>query len=145
MSVRQEPKLASCPRCRAIFVLTDWSVCGKCIHAEETDFSLMRDVLSQSPNLTPERLAMAANVTLACVLRMLDEEQLSNASPEGSPECKQCGAPALNNGQGLCIGCLLDLDRRLGQELNTARANRKPPIRGVARHVHDMLTSKRRV
>ena len=145
MSVQQEPKLASCPRCRAIFVRTDWPVCRKCIHAEEADFSLMRDALSEHPNLTPERLATAANVTLACVLRMLDEEQLSNDTPEDSPECKQCRAPALNNGQGLCIACLLDLDRRLGEELETARANKKPPIRGVAHHVHEELASKRRV
>ncbi len=145
MSVQQEPKLASCPRCRAIFVRTDWSVCQKCIHAEEADFSLMRDALSENPNLAPERLAMTACVTLACVLRMLDDEQLSNDNPESAPECKQCGAPALNNGQGLCLGCVLDLDRRLGQELDTARANKKPPIRGVARHVHEMLSSKRRV
>ena len=143
MSVDLEPKLASCPRCRAIFVSMDWAVCQKCVHAEEADFSLMRDVLSRNPNLTPERLARNANVTLACVLRMLDEKQLSNDKPGGTSICNQCKAPALDNGQGLCIGCLLDLDRRLGEELNTARANKRPPIRGVAHHVHEMLSAKR--
>jgi len=33
----------------------------------------------------------------------------------------------------------------LGEELETARANKKPPIRGVAYHVHQELALKRRV
>ena len=144
MSVVREPKLASCPRCRAIFVRTDWPVCQKCVYAEEADFSLMRDALSENPHLTPDKLSKTAKVTLACVLRMLDDKQLSNENPGGPPECAQCQAPALNNGQGLCLGCLLDLDRRLGEELKRARANKKPPLRGVARHVHEILSSKRR-
>ena len=145
MSVQHEPDLANCPRCRAIFVPGEWQVCQKCIHAEEADFSLIRDALSENPDLDPKKLAQSVSVTLRCVLRMLDDEQLSNENPDRSPECKQCGAPAVKNGQGLCISCLLDLDRRLGQELNAARLNKKPPIRGVARHVHEMLCSKRRV
>ena len=144
MFVEQEPSLANCPRCRAIYVRTEWHVCHKCIHAEEADFSLIRDALSRNSNLTPDELAFSSSVTLASVLRMLDEEELSNQNPDSQVQCSQCKAQALNNGRGLCIGCLLDLDRRLGEELNIARANRKPRLRGVAYHVHELLSAKRR-
>ncbi len=144
MSVQKEPHLANCPRCRAIFVRTEWGVCQKCVHAEEGDFSLIRDVLSECPNLTPEELAGRASVTLACVLRMLDEEELTNQNPDSHVQCTQCSAQAINNGHGLCIGCFLDLYRRIGEELAVARSNQKPPVRGVAYHVHDLLHAKRR-
>lgn len=143
MSVLKEPTLANCPRCRAIFVRTEWGVCQKCVHAEEGDFSLIRDVLSECPNLTPEVLAFRVSVTLACVLRMLDEEELTNQNPDRHVQCSQCRAQALNNGHGLCIGCLLDLDRRIGEELVVARSNQRPPLRGVAYHVHALLQAKR--
>ncbi len=144
MSVQQEPSLANCPRCKAIFVRFEWHVCQKCIHTEEADFSLIRDVLSKKPDLTPDELAISSSVTLACVLRMLDEEELTNQNPDSEVQCIRCSAQALNNGHGLCISCLLDLDRRLREELNVARSNQKPPPRGVAYHVHQLLTAKRR-
>ncbi len=144
MSVQKEPSLANCPRCRAIFVRTEWNVCQKCIHAEEGDFSLIRDAASKNPDLTPVELASSASVTLACVLRMLDEKELSNQNPDSHVQCSQCSAQAVNNGHGLCISCLLDLDRRLGEELKIARSNQKPPVRGTAHHVHDQLSAKRR-
>ena len=144
MPVQKEPGLANCPRCRALFVRTEWYVCPKCIHAEEADFRLIRDALSNDSNLPPDELAIHSSVTLACVLRMLDEEELSNQNPDSQVQCSQCSAQAVNNGRGLCIRCLLDFDRRLGEELIIARSNQKPPLRGVAHHVHEQMTAKRR-
>lgn len=144
MSVQQEPSLANCPRCKAIFVCFEWHVCQKCIHAEEADFSLIRDVLSKKPDLTPDELALSSSVTLACVLRMLDEAELTNQNSDSEAQCVRCSAQALNNGHGLCISCLLDLDQRLREELIVARSNQKPPLRGVAHHVHEEMSAKRR-
>ena len=145
MPISQEPKLSNCPRCRAVFVRLDSSVCCKCIHAEDTDFSLIRDALAENPALAPEELAYTAGVTFAGVLRMLDEEHLASESPDNGAICGQCGDPAISNAKRLCVRCLLDLDRRLGEELKLAQQNKKLPPRGVARHVHASFTAKRRI
>jgi len=119
-------------------------VCTKCIHAEDTDYSLIRDALLENPEMGSEALAHTAGVTIACVMRMIDTEQLASESPDNSAICGQCGADAISQAKRLCIACLLDLDRRLGEELRIAQLNKRPPVRGVARHVHEVLSAKRR-
>ena len=39
---------------------------------------------------------------------------------------------------------MFDLDRQLSIEMNEVRKNRPEPLKGVAHHVHDMLSFKRR-
>lgn len=144
MTESTEPRLSICPRCRAIFVQDISPVCTKCIHAEDSDYALIRDALVEDPGMGQEELAQAAGVTLVCVMRMLEEKQLASERPGNDAICGQCGEPALSDAKRLCIGCLLDLDRRLGEEVRVAQRNKKPPVRGVARHVHEVLTAKRR-
>ncbi len=144
MTESREPRLSNCPRCRAIFVRDMSCVCPKCIHAEDTDYSLIRDALAANPELGPEALAHTAGVPLSCVMRMIDEQQLASDSPNNGAICGQCGEEAISQAKRLCIACLLDLDRRLGEELRVAQLNKRPPVRGVARHVHEVLTAKRR-
>jgi len=145
MRQKPEPKLAKCGRCKTLYVRTHSHVCSRCLDAEDSDFLRIRDVLVEHPtlNLAPEELADAANVTIACILRMLDQDMLA---AEGDEEilCGKCGAPAISVVQRLCTACMFDLDRQLSMELSVARLNRPDPLNGVAHHVHQMLDAKRR-
>ena len=142
MGAKQESKLAKCGRCKTLFVRAHSHVCERCVGAEDSDFIRIRDVVAERPYLGPEELAEKASVPVACVLRMMDQDLLAAQGDEAL--CGRCGAPAINVTQRLCTGCLYDLDRELSVELNAIRMKLPQSLRGVAHHVHAMLSSKRR-
>ena len=142
MGAKQESKLAKCGRCKTLFVRAHSHVCERCVDAEDSDFIRIRDVVVEQPHLGLEELAEEANVQVTTVLRMMHQDLLAAGADKAL--CGRCGAPALNLTQRLCTGCMFDLDRELSVELNAIRMKLPRSLRGVAHHVHAMLSSKRR-
>jgi len=144
MPERPEPELGHCARCRRLYVRTTWTVCGKCVDMEASDFARIREVLEAQPHLGVEELADRAQVTAACVLRMLDEGLIASQADDDAAVCGRCGAPAISATKRLCTGCALDLDRQLALELNQAAlAKRSRVLKATAHHVHEVLSEKR--
>ena len=145
MLEREEPQLANCARCRRLYVQVDSHVCAKCFDMEESDFARIRDEIEKDPNLTAEEVAERANVTVACVFRMLDEGLIASARDGDDVVCGRCGSPAIGLRQRLCTACLMDLDQQVSLELNQVRLlKRANEMKGTAHFVHDALEAKRR-
>lgn len=145
MSAQPEPELAHCARCRRLYVRLKAHVCEQCFDMEEADFMRIRDVLAEDPRLTADEVASRAQVTVACVLRMLDEGLIANRQADDDAVCGRCGAAAISARQRLCTACLLDLDRQLTFELNQAQLLKKQrDLKATAHYVHELLSSKRR-
>lgn len=145
MSAQPEPELAHCARCRRLYVRLKAHVCEGCYDLEESDYMRIRDVLAEDPRLTAEQVAERAQVTVACVLRMLDEGLIASRIDDDEAKCGRCGADAISARQRLCTACLLDLDRQLTLELNQARLVKKQrELKATAHHVHESLSQKRR-
>jgi hypothetical protein len=141
----EELQLAHCARCRRLYVRVQSHVCEKCFDMEESDFARIKDEIEKDPNLTAEDVAERANVTVACVFRMLDEGLIARTHDGEDISCGRCGSPAIGPRQRLCTGCLMDLDRQLTLELNQARLLRNAAeMKGTAYHLHDALEAKRR-
>jgi len=146
MSHAEDTELAHCARCRRLYVRLQSHVCEKCFAMEESDFSRIKDTIEQHPNLTAEEIAEKANVTVACVFRMLDEGLIASAETADDIACGRCGSPAIGPRQRLCTMCLIDLDRELTLELNQAILLRKSmENKGTAHHVHEAMTARRRM
>jgi hypothetical protein len=140
-----EPQLAHCARCRRLYVRLTSHVCEKCFDLEESDFSRIRDEIEKDPNLSVDEVAQRAQVTVACVFRMLDEGLIAGTHDGEDVTCGRCGSPAIGPRQRLCMECLYDLDRQLSLELNQARLAKKArEMKGTAHFVHDALEAKRR-
>ncbi len=141
-----ELQLAHCARCRRLYVRVQSHVCEKCFDMEESDFARIRDEIEKDPNLGAEEVAARANVTVACVFRMLDEGLIANAYSGDDVVCGRCGSPAIGPRQRLCTACLMELDRQLALELNQVRLLKKAQeMKGTAHFVHEALAAKRRV
>jgi hypothetical protein len=146
MSHDEESQLAHCARCRRLYVRVRSHVCEKCFDMEESDFSRIREVIEQDPNLTAEEVAERANVTVTCVFRMLDEGLIASAHDGEDVVCGRCGSPAIGPRQRLCTACLLDLDRELTLKLNQAKLLKKAQEnKGTPHHVHETMQAKRRM
>jgi hypothetical protein len=142
---QKDPQLAHCARCKRLYVRFEWNVCETCLGAEEGDHGRIREELSRTPDVSIETLAERAQVTVACVLRMLDEGLIASADA-ADRTCGQCGAPAISAKQRLCARCLLDFDQRVSRELHQAQKHRQGmnAMKGRAGGVLSMLKTKRR-
>jgi hypothetical protein len=111
---------------------------------EESDFARIKDIIEQDPNLSAEELAERANVTVACVFRMLDEGLIANSHDDDDFTCGRCGSPAIGPRQRLCMSCLMELDRELSLELNQVRLrNKANEMKGTAQNIRDAMEEKR--
>ncbi|HUW60704.1 MAG TPA: hypothetical protein VMZ06_06825 [Candidatus Bathyarchaeia archaeon] len=81
-------------------------VCSKCQPDEDADYEKIRAVLDRLPHLNVETAAAEAGVTVACVMRMLDEGLIANANLAENIKCGRCGAPAISLTKRLCQACL---------------------------------------
>ena len=144
MSENEEPELAHCARCRRLYVRTKSHVCEKCYDMEESDFARVRAEIERDPHLTAEQAAALANVTLACVFRMLDEGLIASASDANEVVCGRCGSPAIAPRQRLCAPCLTELDRELTVELQQVRLRQRAnEMKGTANNLQDAIESRR--
>ncbi|MCX5771502.1 MAG: hypothetical protein NTZ09_14705 [Candidatus Hydrogenedentes bacterium] len=98
--------LVCCPRCKKLFDKGVALVCPKCQPDENTDYEKIRAVLDRSPHLNAETAAAEAEVSIACVMRMLDEGLIANVNLTENVKCGRCGAPAISLAKKLCKACL---------------------------------------
>lgn len=140
--MNDELKLSRCARCSAVYVRIRVAVCHHCIDDEEEDFRNIRDILHEYDNLNVARVAELAEVTEACVLRMLEEGLIVNQEVNNDVKCGKCGKPALSTSQRLCAHCLTELDRKFFSEINVAKQRLMDEIPSDS--VHVMLNKKRK-
>ena len=127
--------LSTCPRCKKIFDKVRTSVCTKCQSAEDTDFDKIRQLLERSPNLNAEQAAKEAEVSVACVMRMMDEGLISNTNLTEQIKCGRCGAPAISMSKKLCQACLEKLNTQVAQAQSKIKLSHKKDVQ-VGEYLH---------
>lgn len=127
--------LSTCPRCKKIFDKVRTSVCGKCQPDEDADFDKVRQLLERSPNLNAEQAAHEADVTVGCVMRMMDEGLISNTNLTEKVKCGRCGAPAISMSKKLCQACLEKLNSQVAQAQSKIKLSHKKDVQ-VGEYLH---------
>ena len=70
--------LDECARCGKPFDRIRMPVCMECVPEEEADYARVREVLRNHKDLKADEVAEAADVTLACVMRMLNQGEIEH-------------------------------------------------------------------
>ena len=145
---------AKCARCSGIHDRIRSPVCLECQPDEDADYEKIRDAVSENPHLNAQQVAEATGVTVDCVLRMLDDGQITTDDLTIPIKCGRCGAPAISRTKRLCQRCLQELNQevaaaveRLRKELRADREGLHPrwEIRPSSTYkVHEALARKRR-
>ena len=138
--------LAKCVRCNNLFDKVKNPVCPACMPEEESDYEKVRAVIDEHPDLSSEAVAELSDVSLALVMRMLDQGMVTNTSLlGGSAKCGRCGAPAISASKKLCHGCLEKLNQNvMRQKQKVAMTQSKEVEIGGASSVRQLLDEKRR-
>ena len=146
--------LARCGRCDRVFDQIRSPVCPRCLKDENHDYAKIREVLYESPGLAPEEVAERAEVSRACVMRMIDEGEIADEGLLPKSVCGICGAPAIGVGKRLCERCLMRLDNDVRDTISKMREKMEhnkrimfiagQPGPAHAEQVHDALRKKRR-
>jgi len=129
--------LVSCPRCKKLFDKGVALVCPKCQPAEDADYEKIRAVLDRSPQLNAEAAAAEAEVTVACVMRMLAEGLIANVNM-AEVKCGRCGAPAISLSKRLCKACLDKLNIEVAVAQSQIKLKEKKQIQ-----IGDYLKSRK--
>lgn len=121
-------------------------VCPACQEDEETDFDLVRDALTEHPDLNSEQIAEVCGVAIDCVLRMLDTGALSNIDFNHKVKCGRCGAPAIGATKRLCQACLDKLDKEVAKMRNSIELKKKKvaQVGEYTVNVRKMIEAKRK-
>ncbi len=136
--------LSKCPRCKKIFDKVSSAVCVNCQKDEDSDFDKIRSVLDRTPNLKAEEVAQEAQVSVQCVLRMLQEGLISNATIS-NVKCGRCGAPAISMNKKLCQVCLDKLNAEVAaQQMRIKLDGKKSTQVGEYMHAKRNFEEKRR-
>lgn len=136
--------LAKCARCDKLFEKTAFPVCITCMPAEESDYEAIRECLKDHPEMTVEIISETTGVTLACVMRMLEQGLIVNEATVGISRCGRCGAPAISATKKLCNGCLEEMNREVAKQRHLAQAHRRKEVRiGEFSTVRESMDSKR--
>ena len=137
--------LTTCPRCKKIFDKVRSAVCPKCQDAEDADYDKIRTVLDRCPNLNSEQVAEEANVSVECVMRMVDEGLIANASLAEKVKCGMCGAPAISLSKKLCQACLEKLNAQVASVQSRIKLKEKQNVEvGEYLHARKAFEDKRR-
>ena len=137
--------LTTCPRCKKLFDKTCAAVCVHCQSAEDADFDKIRGLLDQTPNLNAEQVAEEAQVSLECVLRMLEEGLIASVSLMEQVKCGRCGAPAISMSKKLCQACLEELNAKVAQAQGKIKIGQKKQVQiGEYLQARRALEEKRR-
>lgn len=113
--------LQKCGRCKNIFFKTNSEVCPLCVNDEAADYTKIREALEKFPQLDASGLAEAAEVSVACVLRMLRDGYIESVESDAIVTCGRCGAPALSPSKRLCVQCLGKLDQQCAEALRALK------------------------
>jgi ribosomal protein L37E len=137
--------LATCPRCDKLFDKERSAVCTRCQDAEDEDFDKIRAVLDRNPNLNAEQVAEQGQVSIDCVMRMIEEGLIANANLAEQIKCGRCGAPAISLSKRLCQACLGELNTEMAQAQRKIKIGQKKQVRvGEYLHARKALEEKRR-
>ena len=136
--------LAKCVRCDKLFDKTALPVCNDCVPAEEADYETIRTFLADHPDSRAELVSEATGVSVLCVLRMVDEGRILNATKASAVKCGRCGAPAISAAKKLCTHCLEELNKELlKQRTQIKPGRRKDPLVNHHVGVRQTLDAKR--
>lgn len=136
--------LSTCPRCKKIFDKVNSPVCIHCQKDEDGDYDKIRAVLDRNPNLKADQVAVEAEVSVQCVLRMLEDGLISNASLSNI-KCGRCGAPAISLNKKLCQACLDKLNAEVAaQQMRIKLDSKKSTQVGEYMHARRNFEEKRR-
>lgn len=136
--------LAKCARCSRVFTKVRSAVCVECQDYEDRDFNKIREVLETTPGLAADQVAERAEVSLACVLRLVEEGRIASVLPGAEVRCGRCGAQAISMTKRLCERCLVELDREFTQALGALYARRRARPRSSINKTHEVLGDKRK-
>jgi len=120
--------LTSCPRCKKLFDKIDSAVCARCQPDEDADYEKIRAVLDKAPELNADQVAETADVTVQCVMRMLDEGLIANVNLTENIKCGRCGAPAISLSKKLCQACLDKLNAEVAAATSQIKLKEKRQI-----------------
>jgi len=123
--------LSKCPRCKKIFDKNQSLVCANCQKDEDSDYDKIRSVIERIPNLKADQVAQEAEVSIQCVLRMLDDGLISNASL-ADVRCGRCGGPAISLSKKLCQPCLDKLNAEVARQQMRLKSEIKKDARPVS-------------
>jgi len=137
--------LIACPRCKKIFDKTRSAVCTRCQDAEDDDFDKIRTVLDRNSDLNAEQVAEEGQVTIDCVMRMIEEGLIANVNLAEKIKCGRCGAPAISQSKKLCQACLEELNTEMAQAQSKIKIGQKKQVQvGEYLHARRALEEKRR-
>lgn len=137
--------LTTCPRCKKIFDKGTTAVCTKCQEAENKDYDKIRAILDRSPSLNAEQVAVEADVSVQCVMRMLEEGLIANVSLSEKVKCGRCGAPAISMSKKLCQACLEKLNAQVAAAQGKIKLRDKKQVQiGEYLHARKAFEQKRR-
>ena len=130
-----------CPRCKQQLIRASEGVCTRCEEAEYRDYNKVRDLLEQHPEASAAELAELAEISVDCILRMMDRGMIRDAKDVSGARCGMCGAPAINHKKKICAGCL----QKLNTEIRHVAAKVSPESQGRRMFdVHSALDNRRR-
>lgn len=137
--------ISRCPRCSKIFDSESGVVCQSCVDAEENDYDRVREVLQDRPNLTAEQVSDETGVDLPCVMRMINQGLVANASQLKGVKCGMCGAPAISISKKLCQACLEKLNAKLNKAQSKLKlSDKKAPQVGQYLNARKAFEQKKR-
>lgn len=138
--------IAGCPRCKKLYLKADQAVCPKCEQDEFEDYNRVRDILEQNPDCSAEQAAELAEVTVECVLRMIDQDLIVNPEAAKRPACGRCGKPAISLKKKICSECLNTLSIELQKTIKDIKLPEPKPKEGRRMFgVHDAIDERRRL
>ncbi|MDZ4861106.1 MAG: hypothetical protein SGI88_19210 [Candidatus Hydrogenedentes bacterium] len=107
--------LASCARCKKLFLKVRANVCLACEAEDEAFYERLRQHIGIHPNQTAEEVSEATGIEIETVLRFINEGRIE---VQGSTKvaCGKCGKPAISAAKKLCANCLQKLNTELARQ-----------------------------
>lgn len=137
--------LTKCERCEKLFDKVKGVVCPACTPAEESDYELIRECLTDNPDLNAEAMSELTGVAVSCVLRMVDSGQISHAEYSATVKCGRCGEPAISATKKLCHGCLEKMNQKIAKQRKSVELNRKKNVEiGQYGGISETIQAKRK-
>ncbi|WP_353093774.1 TIGR03826 family flagellar region protein [Tissierella praeacuta] len=115
--------IRNCTRCGKIYNYDGFKICFNCRKDDEKDFQKVKGYLYEYPGANIVEVEEATGVETSKIIGYLKEGRLEVA--DGSNlilECEKCGA-SIKTGR-FCDKCTNELQRELGQVVDSARSNK---------------------
>ncbi len=137
--------LSKCVRCEKLYNKIKSPVCPACMPDEDKDFDIIRQSLSNNPDMNAEQVAELSGVKIECVLRMIQEGLISFLKSGTEVKCGRCGAPAISMTKRLCEPCLDKLEKEVAKTRSQIQlGERKQTQVGEYSNIRQTFAEKRR-